>query len=165
MLLPILANQQEDASEPLFITACENLGIGMQITNILRDVGEDLRTRDRMYIPSDLLDKYEIRRSDLETLARIENPEQITHRIPNSFIELWESLSALADIYYLDYEKYMDRFHPACRLPLVAAALSYHAISDAVREASYDCFTKRCYTSPATRDALIKRAGEIVHRI
>ena len=36
-----------------------DLGIGMQITNICRDVLEDAR-RDRIYIPEDLLQKYNI---------------------------------------------------------------------------------------------------------
>lgn len=162
MLLPILADRLEDAADPAFISACENLGVGMQITNILRDVGEDLRTRDRMYLPSALLDEYDLKRLDLKALSDSVDTSFSPEQIPKNFIKLWESLSLLADSYYQDYEKYLHRFHPSCRLPLVAAALSYHAIADAVREESYNCFTKRCYTSPATREALLRKAGEIV---
>lgn len=164
MMLPILADQQEYASDPDFIAACENLGIGMQITNILRDVGEDLRTRDRMYLPADLLKEYGIKRTDLEALAVYSDAELVEGKIPKPFIKLWEVLSLQADTYYQDYEKFLDYFHPACRLPIVAAALSYHAITDAVREASYNCFTKRCYTSLATRESLIKQASDFVKK-
>jgi phytoene synthase len=40
------------------------LGIGFQLTNILRDVGEDLE-RGRIYLPQDELEAYGITEEDL----------------------------------------------------------------------------------------------------
>lgn len=42
----------------------EDLGTALQLTNIIRDVGEDAR-RGRIYIPKDELDRYEVRSVDI----------------------------------------------------------------------------------------------------
>jgi phytoene synthase len=41
------------------------LGTANQLTNILRDVGEDLETRNRIYLPLDELAQYGISEKDL----------------------------------------------------------------------------------------------------
>ncbi len=41
-----------------------DLGLAFQLTNILRDVGEDAR-RGRIYLPQDELDRFQVRREDL----------------------------------------------------------------------------------------------------
>ncbi len=165
MMLPILAAEDTDVNDPALVTACENLGIGMQITNILRDIGEDLRTRNRVYLPARLLTKYGLARIDLERAVR----EGIAAAWDNSkrkaFISLWEELSTLADTYYQDYEAQLRSFHPASRLPLVAAAKAYHAIADAVRENAYDCISRRCYTTCEKREEMILEAQRIVGSI
>ena len=162
MMLPLLAADESDRTEPEFIKACENLGVGMQITNILRDVGEDLRTRRRLYIPEELLIKHGVPRYELEQLALNSDGALPEAPIPDGFIQLWEELAQLADTYYQAYEKWIFWFHPTCQISLVAAALIYRAIGDAVRAESYNCFTKRCYTDAKTRSALIIEAGKRV---
>lgn len=162
MLLPLLAADAADTKNPDWQLACEHLGIGMQITNILRDVGEDLRLRDRIYIPSDMMREFGVSRDELATLAK--QPTELgLHPIPDTFIRLWEHLAAIAEPYYRAYEAWLCQFHPACRLSLVAAARIYRAIADAVRAADYDCFTRRCYTSEAQRLAIMQEAEEFVH--
>lgn len=156
MLLPIIAIDIETAHNQELMGACENLGIAMQITNILRDVGEDLRTRNRVYLPQDYLVKYKIRRSDLEVLAHL--GADVLVDIPSGFIDLWEELAGVADRYYEYYEAWIRSFHKNARMPLVAAALSYRAIADAVRKENYNCFTKRCYTSAMKRADIILQA-------
>ncbi len=160
MLLPLLSQDGINARNPEFIRACENLGVGMQITNILRDVGEDLRLRNRIYLPADMLDAHGISREQLMALA-FESEESLPS-VPQGFIGLWEALAQMAEPYYRDYENWLCHFHPACRVPLVAAARIYRAIADAVRAASYDCFTRRCYTSAQTRDQIVKEARSFV---
>ncbi len=157
MLLPVLADDNAQDLPGEMRTACERLGIGMQITNILRDVGEDLSKRNRVYLPSDIMAEHRVSRELLVSLTGSKKP-----LIPESFISLWEELAALADSYYENYLKWLHRFHRTCRLPLVAAALNYHAIADSVRESGYDCFTRRNYTSAAKRDEMIRIARQIV---
>jgi phytoene synthase len=162
MMMPLLAASRCDTKNPGFIAACENLGIGMQITNILRDVGEDLRTRNRLYLPAELLEAYGVKRSALEALSGMAEGTPVDALLPEGFISLWEELARLADSFYRDYEGWIAWFHPGCRVPLVAAALIYRAIADAVRAEGYNCLTKRCYTNAETRALLIKEAGRRV---
>jgi len=162
MMLPILATDAAVSRDEGLLAACENLGIGMQITNILRDVGEDLRTRNRVYLPSALLQKYGLARIDLEQAVRFGIKNVWNDAKRESFIAMWEELSLLADSFYKDYEAFLPCFHPSARLPLVAAALSYHAIADAVRENEYDCISRRCYTTQLKREAMVLEAQRIV---
>ena len=55
MLLPIIAgNTQKNLS-----VVAEDLGIAMQLTNILRDVGEDYREKGRIYLPIEEMERYQ----------------------------------------------------------------------------------------------------------
>src|SRR5258706_758326 len=55
-------------SNPDTLKYAENLGMAFQLTNIIRDVGEDAR-RDRIYLPLDELARYNVAVSDI-MLAR-----------------------------------------------------------------------------------------------
>ena len=162
MMVPVLADEEVNWKNPEFLKACDDLGVAMQITNILRDVGEDLRTRDRLYLPLDLLKKHNVSREELKALAHQPKGADVSANIPENFIRLWEELADLADRYYIAYEAWLDFFHPSSRLPLVAAASIYRSIADAVRDQGYNCFTKRCYTDEATRLKLLQEAFEQV---
>lgn len=164
MLLPLLVADDADLDNSEFVHACQSLGVGMQITNILRDVGEDLKTRNRIYLPADLLKEYRITRVELLELAACTDESRLQAAIPQSFILLWERLAMLADEYYFEYENWISWFHPSCQIPLTSAALVYRAIADAVRGQSYNCFSKRCYTDAATRAVLIASATKRVMR-
>lgn len=158
MMLPVLAGDDSDPKDPLFQKACSDLGVAMQITNILRDVGEDLRTRQRIYLPSTLMAEHGVSVSELEKLAAFPQGSDISPLIPTGFIRLFEELSDLADGHYRACEPWMRHFHPASQVPLRASALIYQAIADAVRQAGYNCFTRRCYTDHRTRAGLLLKA-------
>ncbi|HZJ01076.1 MAG TPA: squalene/phytoene synthase family protein [Gemmatimonadaceae bacterium] len=72
----------------------ESLGHAMQLTNILRDVGEDARL-GRPYLPLDLLTKHGIEAGDIMSAARGDEP------IPRGFDSLMEELMRDAE---QDYE-------------------------------------------------------------
>lgn len=162
MLLPLLVADDADLDNSEFVSACQSLGVGMQITNILRDVGEDLKTRNRIYLPADLLKEYQITRTQLLELATCSDAARLQAAIPKNFVLLWERLAELADRYYVQYENWISWFHPSCQIPLTSAALVYRAIANAVRGQSYNCFSKRCYTDAATRASLIALATKRV---
>ncbi|UTC82920.1 phytoene/squalene synthase family protein [Treponema denticola] len=162
MMIPFLVRSEKDMDED-FVKSCEELGIAMQITNILRDVGEDLREKNKVYLPASLLEKYGITRKELETLSKYSSEERIEDLIPKKFISLWEKLASIADGYYASFEKKLSYFHPDCAAIVFAAAMMYRGIADAVREASYNCFTKRCYTPEHIRKAVIVEAKLINH--
>lgn len=158
MLLPILITNKELHDDTEMKKSCEDLGVGMQITNILRDVGEDLKTRDRLYLPKDRMDYYNVKREELENLAKEKNGEDL--QIPKEFINLWEELADLADKHYEGINKHINEFHITSRFPLLAASYIYHEIAEEVRKNNYDCFTKRAYTSDETKKELSKKAME-----
>jgi 15-cis-phytoene synthase len=51
-------------ANPKTIDYAENLGLAFQMTNIIRDVGEDAR-RDRIYLPQDELQKFGVTNADI----------------------------------------------------------------------------------------------------
>ena len=62
MMLPFLADtDRHDNLEP----AARELGIAMQLTNIVRDVGEDLTELDRVYLPTRWLREQQVSRDVL----------------------------------------------------------------------------------------------------
>ena len=79
MMLPFLG--VERANRAALECRARALGIGMQITNIVRDVGEDLRRLDRVYLPATWLNAHSITTTDLR------GPE-----VPNGYAALLEEM-------------------------------------------------------------------------
>lgn len=156
MLAPILVKDEEWITEELY-KACESLGIGMQLTNILRDVGEDLNSRNRVYLPLEFLRDRGVLRSELENYSQETKPH-----ISENYKKAWEELFDLADEYYERIEEKILFFHPSTRHGVLTAAYTYREIGVEVRKNNYDSFSKRCYTSKWTRLQLARKAkGEI----
>lgn len=160
MLYPILVKAEEKSVQ--LEEACLNLGVGMQITNILRDIGEDIRDRNRIYIPRSMLAEYDLTEEDLRALAYSQEKEP---RIPTNMVNLWERLSDISTDFYRGISEHVDRFKKPAQLPLLASAYLYHGIEDAVRKENYNCFTKRCYTSKLERLKLINQARKDIKEI
>lgn len=153
MLLPILVSDTNNWDINL-VNACVDLGVGMQFTNILRDVGEDLIKRNRVYLPQALLKNYQL---DKEDLIRFCDNFSLYYESTSfkQFINLWEELTNVSKKYYESLEPYIMEFDKTCRFPLVAASKIYQSIEQAVRDERYDCFTKRCYTKKTVRNAIL----------
>ncbi|HEY7606094.1 MAG TPA: phytoene/squalene synthase family protein, partial [Actinomycetes bacterium] len=60
MMAPIL----ESSDPPAAREHARQLGLAFQLTNFIRDIGEDLR-RGRVYLPTDDLERFGVRRADL----------------------------------------------------------------------------------------------------
>lgn len=161
MLAPLIARDENTAKNPAFLSACEGLGIGMQLSNILRDIGEDLRLRGRVYIPSLLLFRHGLTREDLLSFLRFLPMGDKQRR----FADLWEELSSLAKPFYQGIEDAALLLHPACRVSTIAAARIYHAIEDAVRESGYDCFQKRNFVSLPVKQKILQESAETWERV
>lgn len=153
MLIPILVRPgclHSDLKQ-----AASDLGVGMQITNILRDIGEDIRDRDRIYLPTSLMNKYQVSAENLKKLAYA---EENNLEIPDAIIHLWEELAHTSNQYYQSIFSYIDLLRDEAKLPLVSSALIYKAIGDEVRKNNYNAFNQRNYTSRLKRLQLIKEA-------
>ncbi|ESL02473.1 phytoene/squalene synthetase [Catonella morbi ATCC 51271] len=160
MLAPMLRGDKADERYELI---CEDLGVAMQITNILRDVGEDLRNRNRIYIPQTFMKKYDVTREELENLSTSQPSGKSLHsffqpnfKVEDKFVHLWEDMALLSEYYYDGFYKHLYMFNSDALFPVTAAAVFYQAILDEVRKNNYNCFTKRCYTSTKRKSELLK---------
>lgn len=158
MMLPILVEKNNMSEEVL--AAGSDLGVAMQLTNILRDIGEDIRDRDRVYIPRSLMVKHGVSRKDFEDLAY-----ERTHHVSRHIIALWEEIAAYSAELYQGILSHIKSFKKEAWLPLVSSALIYQGIEDSVRKNSYLCFAQRCYTSKLDRIKLIGKSKKIVGKI
>lgn len=160
MLAPMLKGEKADER---YESICEDLGIAMQITNILRDIGEDLRNRNRIYIPKTFMKKYGVTREELENLSVVPNSFNKGYsffkpklKVSDKIVHLWEEMALLSEYYYDEFYNHLYMFSPDALFPVTAAAVFYQAILDEVRKNHYDCFTKRCYTSSKRKSELQK---------
>lgn len=169
MLSPMIRNRDgvddatkhervDSCSDEHYHRVCESLGIAMQITNILRDIGEDLRRRNRVYVPKALMDAHGVTRNDLERLAYPESALPIT--VPDNIKALWEEMAQIAERYYSIFLQHLELYSKESRRSVLASAILYRAILDAVRDHQYDCFTHRCYVSEEKKRTLIHRIQE-----
>ncbi|MCO5167461.1 MAG: phytoene/squalene synthase family protein [Planctomycetes bacterium] len=121
----------------------EDLGLAMQLTNIIRDVQEDL-ARDRVYLP-----QAELRRFGVTEEALREGRVDGTWRAFCAFQVararlLFRSGARLAPL--------VRRRSRVC--PLALAAL-YDAVLDEVERAGYDVFSRRVSLGPARKLGLL----------
>ena len=160
MLAPMLKGEKADEQ---YESICEDLGISMQITNILRDIGEDLRNRNRIYIPQTFMKKYGVTREELEKLSTLPNFLKKGYsflkpnfKVSDKIVNLWEEMALLSNHYYDKFYKHLYMFSSEALFPVTAAAVFYQAILDEVRKNNYNCFTKRCYTNTKRKSELLK---------
>ncbi|MFC4425172.1 phytoene/squalene synthase family protein [Deinococcus navajonensis] len=109
------------------------LGQAMQLTNILRDVGEDL-ARGRVYLPLELLRDYGVSRADLEA-----------RRLTPHYQALMIHLCALARDWYAHGHQGIPALHGRARIGVATAARAYEGILDDLEAHDFDNFTRRAY--------------------
>lgn len=127
MLLPILASEHHEQITPSAI----ELGYAMQITNILRDVGEDYHQKSRIYLPKDELND--------DVMQAIQ-----TKKVNEAFIQVWERLAGLAEMFYDNAIQDLKYYDDDALVSFTQAIVYYRGILNAVREANYDCLSQRC---------------------
>jgi phytoene synthase len=128
LVAPILGCQDEDA-----LPHAVELGIAMQLTNILRDVGEDAR-RGRLYLPLD----------ELATFGC--DPEAVLRgRTSGRFRDLLAFQVARARGLYADARRGFPALSPSGRLTTLAASELYATILTAIEENDNDVFGARAY--------------------
>ena len=111
------------------------LGIGKQLTNILRDVGEDAE-RGRIYLPLDELALFNYTEQDL-----------LNQVVNDNWRALMKFQIQRARKYYQQAESGISRLSPDVRWPVWAALLIYQQILDSIERNDYDVFTRRAYVT------------------
>jgi 15-cis-phytoene synthase len=129
------------------------LGMAMQITNILRDVGEDLE-RGRIYLPQELMDKHGVRQRDL-----------LERRINDGYVALMRELDGIARDLYREGWRGLPRLRGPAQIAVAVAATAYEGILGAVERNGFDNFNKRASVSGRRKIAMIPSAFLELRRI
>jgi len=127
------------------------LGTAMQLTNIIRDVGEDRRL-GRLYLPADWMAVHGVTESMLDDLRQSDAP------IPPGYAALMRDLCAAADLDYRMAAEGIPMLPPFFRPAVAVAARVYGAIHEAVRDNGYDTLRRRAVTSTARKLVLARAA-------
>lgn len=125
-------SERPDTSE-----AAVALGIANQLTNILRDVGED-RGRGRIYLPQDELARFGY--SEAELLAGVLN---------DNWRQLMRFQLERARDWFARSEAGVRWLAPDARWPVWASLRLYRGILDVIEQHDYDVFNKRAYVPMA----------------
>lgn len=121
------------SSRPDTSEAAVALGIANQLTNILRDVGED-RSRGRIYLPLDEMERFGY--SEAELMAGTLNP---------SWRELMAFQLQRARQWFSRSEEGVRWLAPDARWPVWASLRLYRGILDVIERHDYDVFNRRAY--------------------
>lgn len=110
----------------------EELGIGMQLANILRDIHEDWRLRGKIYIPQDEMDRFGV------------SEEQIDRgTITPELRELLAFQVARAHSYFEKSRQGIPMLTPDGQFAVVAASRLYRGILCKIEQNGFDVFAHR----------------------
>jgi phytoene synthase len=126
-------------ANPSTLEYAENLGIAFQLTNIIRDVGEDAR-RDRVYLPADELARFGLSAQDI--LAR---------RGGDSFQKLMALQAERAQGYYdLAFSKLAAEDRKSQRAGLIMAAI-YRTLLGEIQRDGFQVLEQRITLTPVRK--------------
>ena len=129
----------------------EHLGLALQYTNILRDVGEDA-LRGRVYLPQSLLGRHDMTTADI-----------IEQRYDDRFVAMADEFAQMAEREYERAWVALAEANVRALLPAEVMGRTYHRILVEIRDRQYNVYTRRA--SLRRRDKLkvaalaIARAG------
>ena len=103
--------------------------MAFQLTNILRDIGEDAE-RDRVYLPAEELRRFGVTSEDLRAGRRSE-----------AFFALMRFQAGRARAYYNEAMPLVDLVHRRSRRSLWALITIYSRLLDRIERANYDMVT------------------------
>lgn len=138
MTTPVFGYKDDQA-----LNYAADLGIAMQLTNILRDVGEDI-DRDRIYLAQDELIAFGL--TDQDILGR---------RLDERFIEFMKYQIKRAREFYNRAELGISLLDRNARLPVYLARYNYAKILEKIEENNYDVFSTRAYLTKFEKLSII----------
>lgn len=136
MSVPVMgiAPETQATTESVYNAALA-LGIANQLTNILRDVGEDAR-RGRVYLPQDELAQ-----------AGLSDEDIFAGKVTDKWRSFMKHQIKRARMFFDEAEKGVTELSSASRWPVWASLLLYRQILDEIETNDYNNFTRRAYVS------------------
>lgn len=139
------------------------LGVALQLTNILRDVGEDAQ-RGRIYIPLDELKEYHLTADEL--LTACQNPHSRTTLCQDP---RWQGLMQFqiqrARRFYQEAWPGIALLERDGRYAVAAAATLYQAILAKIEANHYDNFSKRAFVPNYEKIWMLPKIWWRAHRL
>jgi phytoene synthase len=123
-------------ARPETLEYAEALGMAFQLTNIIRDVGEDAR-RNRIYLPADERARYSV--DDEQILARRTSP---------AFVQLMEFQAARAESWYDKAFALLPGGDRRAQRPGLIMAAIYRAVLAEIRRDGYAVLDRRTSLTP-----------------
>lgn len=111
-----------------------SLGVAFQLTNILRDVGEDAVQRGRIYLPRD----------DMESFG-VSEEQLFSQAIDENYVNMMKFQIERARKYYDRARRGVFMLSEVGRLPVQSSLDSYGKILDKIEENNYDSLNNRAY--------------------
>ena len=123
-------------SHPDTLKYAENLGMAFQLTNIIRDVGEDAR-RDRIYIPVDELARFNVTAADI-----------MHARHSEAFVQLMQFQVERALNYYRDAMSFLPQQDRRAQRPGLVMAAIYRTLLEEIRADGMQVLNQRTSLTP-----------------
>jgi 15-cis-phytoene synthase len=128
---------------PAALPLAEKCGIAFQLTNILRDVREDL-SRGRIYLPDEDLKRFGVSAEHLNT------PE---------FIDLMRFEACRARSYYQESQPLLGMVHARSRSSLWVLIEIYSRLLAKIEASNYDVLSRRIALSPLEKSWIVIQAA------
>lgn len=140
MSVPVMgiAPESKATTESVYGAALA-LGLANQLTNILRDVGEDAR-RGRIYLPQDELAQ-----------AGLSDEDIFDGKVTEKWRSFMKNQIKRARMFFQQAEAGVTELNRASRWPVWASLQLYRQILDEIEANDYNNFTKRAYVSKAKK--------------
>ena len=132
-------------NNPKAVEHAVELGIAMQLTNILRDVGEDLE-RNRIYLPQDELKEFDLSESDL-----------FNHTLDDRFISFMKFQINRANDYYVSSDKGIPMLSKDSRLPVCLARENYSRILSKIEENNFNVYHRRAFLNSTEKLSMVPK--------
>lgn len=126
-------------SDKIALEYAEAMGIGMQLTNILRDVKEDA-AMGRIYLPQEDLQKFKVSEKQI-----------LDGKMSENFVDLMKFQIQRARDFYRRGELGIPLLERDSRFTVLLASRTYSRILDEIEKLGYNVFIKRAHTSRAQK--------------
>jgi phytoene synthase len=131
---------------PAALPLAEKCGIAFQLTNILRDVREDVE-RGRLYLPAEDLHRFAVTEDDLRAGNR-----------NAAFLRLMRFEAARARSYYDESRPLLNLVHSKSRPSLSALVGIYRSLLERIERRNFDVFSERVRLSALRKSWIVARA-------
>lgn len=139
MLLPVLA----PGKTAILKEGAIALGYAMQLTNILRDIDEDLGM-GRIYLPSELMNKHNLGEEDLRRKT-----------VTPAFVSVWEEMAKEAEYYYQKSFETINEYPVSSRIPVKGAGMVYREILTTIRKKDYNVFGQKHFVPDQSKQQIL----------